>query len=140
MPLASVIRRLRDLALAVRIAVAIVCVRVALALLPYRIVEGWMSRGRTPPAINSAEVSRVLRIVPKVSRLLLPEKPCLTQALVARRMLRNRGVETDLKIGVTRSSREDLRAHAWLERDGHVLVGRIESLEEYSRLEPLGRS
>jgi hypothetical protein len=57
-----------------------------------------------------------------VSRRLFPERPCLVQALAARWLLARRGIASDLHIGVLKND-DALEAHAWLERDGRVLVG-----------------
>src|SRR6266540_2459767 len=48
---------------------------------------------------------------------------CLTQALVAHVMLSRRGHPSNLRIGVKRDVHGTFTAHAWLERDGHVLIG-----------------
>ena len=53
---------------------------------------------------------------------------CLERSIVLRQMLRRRGVEAELKIGVRREG-EKVRAHAWLEHDGRP-VGEPEEVEE----------
>ena len=68
-------------------------------------------------------------------RRLLPEGPCLTQALVLQYLLRRRGDESSqLHIGVAKQDDEGLRAHAWVERDGRVLIGGADAPEKYERL------
>lgn len=68
----------------------------------------------------------------------LPERPCLTQALVLQYLLLRRGDDsTELKIGVTKSEDGDLRAHAWVERGGRVLIGGTASPWKYRQLDGL---
>ena len=50
-------------------------------------------------------------------------------------MLRQLGYEPELKIGVAREGRL-LDAHAWVECDGHIVVGDA-GLDRYSVLPPL---
>lgn len=47
---------------------------------------------------------------------------CLEQSLVLCRMLRNRGISADLRIG-GRKEANRFEAHAWVELDGTVLAG-----------------
>ena len=48
---------------------------------------------------------------------------CLTTALVAQALLRRHGYEAKLQIGVRRDVNGAFTAHAWLEREGRVIVG-----------------
>ena len=48
---------------------------------------------------------------------------CLTQALAAYVLLRRRGCETNLRIGVSRDPTGKFAAHAWLEQEGAILIG-----------------
>ena len=73
-----------------------------------------------------------------VGRRLLPDRPCLTQALVLQYLLLRRGdEEAELHIGVTKGEDSSLQAHAWVERDGYVLVGVTDAPETYERFEDL---
>ena len=53
----------------------------------------------------------------------VPNATCLTQALAALVLLQREGYGTCLRIGVARSAEGQFEAHAWLERDGRILVG-----------------
>lgn len=119
-------------------------VRLALALLPYRTVQSALARSsRRRPEVGplTAEqlrhARRVISSVEAVAKNVLGEKPCLTQALVAQWMLARAGLETSLQIGVARGERQELRAHAWLERDGRVILGGLSSPREYTPLHPV---
>lgn len=73
-----------------------------------------------------------------VGRRLLPERPCLTQALVLQYLLLRRGDDSaELHVGVTKSDEEELQAHAWIERDGRVLIGGTNAPKKYERFDDL---
>ena len=56
---------------------------------------------------------------------------CLPQALSARWMLKRRGLDSDLSIGVQRNSSGGLDVHAWLTSGGHWVTGDCEP-EDYA--------
>lgn len=60
--------------------------------------------------------------VHRVSRA-VPGATCLTQALAAQLLLSRRGYPSRLRIGVAHAPGDGLRAHAWLESDGLVVLG-----------------
>lgn len=136
----------KDKGLILGVVPLVVAVRVALATLPYKVVVGWLERFQTPPAqedLGPAEQEalrvrrrRILMAVEVVSRHLLGEKPCLTQALVAQCLLRRTGYETTLRIGVSKDERV-FRAHAWLEQGGRVVIGGGASPIRYRPLHPV---
>ena len=66
-------------------------------------------------------MARAVRAVSAV----LPGGTCLTDALVAGVLLNRAGIETTLRVGVTRETTAGraLDAHAWLERDGATILG-----------------
>lgn len=120
----------------VRAAVWIVATRAALALLPWRRVSEWFASPdarQGEPDLKRARID--LWAVQAMTRRLLRGRPCLTQALVARRFLRRRGVDTTLRLGATRQGAQ-LMAHAWLERDGHVVIGGVDSPDTYASFQP----
>ena len=63
----------------------------------------------------------------------VPGATCLTQALAAKLVLSRRGYTSRLRIGVARGPAHRLRAHAWLEASGLVVVGGS-SIEEFTPL------
>jgi hypothetical protein len=74
-----------------------------------------------------------------VGRRLLPERPCLTQALVLQYLLLRRGDDAaELHIGVRKDEDTGLQAHAWVERSGQVLIGGTGAPDTYERFEDLG--
>lgn len=78
-----------------------------------------MSTSRAPTA-TWLPPRRVAAITDAV--LTLARARCLTKTLVLQRILRRRGVETDVVVGVARDATA-LAAHAWLEWNGEILIG-----------------
>lgn len=125
-------------ALMLAAAVAMVAgTRWALWALPYRWVSSALEPGRVwrqgpRDALKGARYRRrVIWAVSAASRRLLPKKPCLTQALVARWLLALGGHSAELRIGVALGERRELLAHAWLEQAGHVILGGNDSPLKY---------
>ncbi|HYD54489.1 MAG TPA: lasso peptide biosynthesis B2 protein [Gemmatimonadaceae bacterium] len=82
-----------------------------------RRLEAGRARGRPRAAVRDVSwaVQRSARVVPGAS--------CLTQAIAALLLLRAQGHDATLCIGAGRTAAGDFRAHAWLERDGRVVIG-----------------
>ena len=58
---------------------------------------------------------------------------CLPLALSGFVLLRNKGWDVTLKIGTQRGVNDsNLRAHAWLEKDGTILIGNLPDIDSYS--------
>jgi hypothetical protein len=68
----------------------------------------------------------------------VPGATCLTRALVASALLNREGYPAALRLGVARGIGGKFMAHAWVECDGKVLVGRIDEFEQYAPLPALG--
>ena len=116
--------------------------RVALSVVPLRrltralrrVASGLPQRARSTPQYRL----RAAWAAHAVGRRLLPERPCLTQALVLQYLLLRRGDDTaELHIGVTKSEDEGLQAHAWVERDSKVLIGGTNAPARYRRFKDL---
>ena len=96
--------------------------------------ESKASRVR-PPADERAVVSVTARLVAAAARHGPFRASCLPVSLTLKRLLGQRGVATDLRIGVA-PARGDLDAHAWLEYRGQPLIdgpdvrGRFHSFDE----------
>jgi len=62
----------------------------------------------------------------------IPGASCLTQALALQRLLARAGRGADLRIGVAKDGASGLASHAWLEREGEILIGDNGELDRYS--------
>lgn len=85
--------------------------------------------GRSPAGVRSRlmEVEPAIVAVRRASKL-VPGATCLTQAIAARTLLARRGHSSTLRLGVAKED-GDLKAHAWLESDGRVVIGEFEDLQ-----------
>jgi hypothetical protein len=137
-------RPIADYLATLQAAALLVGVRVALGVLPYRIVEARLrpeprQRVAVEGPLLSAQHRRVLWAVGGVARRLFGDRPCLPQALVARSLLARLDLPTELRIGVAKKDEGDLLAHAWLEYEGVVLIGGPTSPQQFRPLEPVNR-
>ncbi len=105
-------------------------VRLGLWLLPFGLL---LRLVRRPPGKTSeVEVSRLTKTLSAVSRY-APRATCLAQALAGQRLLAAHGYAAQLRLGVQKNG-GCLKAHAWLEHDGVVVVGRVSNLADYRPL------
>lgn len=96
-------------------------VRIGLWALPFRVLFGITARSPAKPERTNLSEERIVWAV-KTASGYVPSATCLTQAMAARVLLSVYGYGADLRIGVARESHR-LKAHAWLEKEGRVLIG-----------------
>jgi hypothetical protein len=99
--------------------------RAGLALFGSGVVLESAARGARNATGVCAEETRVrtaLRAAEIAARV-VPGTRCLVKALTAQALLARAGVATEVFAGVRRRNDRMLEAHAWLERDGEVLIG-----------------
>ena len=120
-----------DRRLLVSAAVLHALVAIGIRVLPFGWLRRALDRAATfgPPTRVADDVvdgceARVVRAV-RTTASLLPGATCLTEALVARYLLMQHGLETTLCFGVSRAQPADrpFDAHAWLERAGEGVIG-----------------
>jgi hypothetical protein len=128
-------------------------VRVGLVLLPYARLQRLLGRyagkrqrpGVGSPASTSSDetLRKVSWAVGVFSRRTPGPTTCLAQALTAHALLGRHGCPSRLRIGVRErgpEARGPLRAHAWVESGGVVVVGALDDLAEYAVLSAPERS
>jgi hypothetical protein len=116
-------------------------VRLGLWLLPFPWMRRLLKRSNRDEIQSSPldphTIDRISRAVVVASRY-VPKATCLTQALAARILLCRRGQPALLRIGVMRSNNGEFLAHAWIECNGHVVIGGAGvMIEDYKSLPPL---
>ncbi|MFZ5475953.1 MAG: lasso peptide biosynthesis B2 protein [Myxococcota bacterium] len=97
--------------------------RAALTLLRVRL-RLWRDPAVRPAPVVGAprgEAADVARAVKRWARF-VPGATCLVQAVATQELLARRGHAAEIRLGVTRDGGA-LRAHAWVEAAGVVLVG-----------------
>ena len=114
-------------------ALLLTLLRLGLRLLPFQTVRGLLARfgadAKAPAASDTETTRRVLWAVTAAScRLGLT---CLPQALAAHTLLARRGLASELRIGVTRTSGSPLEAHAWIEDESGILIGNLPNLAHF---------
>ena len=99
----------------------VVGIRIALWLFPYDRVRRFLMRERTA-TVSNISARKIAQIVDAAGRR-VPGATCLTRALAAETLLKQRGHGADLRIGVSKGSANRLGAHAWVESGGVVVIG-----------------
>jgi hypothetical protein len=107
--------------------VASALARLALYFVSFKRLHGWVVR----PGRGSRPVERIVWAVGAATRR-TPAATCLSSALALQRVLCAHGHHSELLIGVSRAGGV-FAAHAWIEREGRVLVADSE-LDTYVRL------
>lgn len=100
--------------------------RIAILMLPFRRVARYCGQQTTEvPVVDAPEHKNLLKqiswAVTVISHYLPWEPKCLAQALVAKMMLKRRGISSTLYLGLAKNRDNELRAHAWL-RSGTVFL------------------
>jgi hypothetical protein len=102
--------------------------RLALWLLSYGRTKHWMENDgnfdSNTQKIDWNFVENIARSVRLCSRF-VPFATCLTQALATKTLLRKYGQKSLLKIGVAKNESERFEAHAWIEIDGQIIIGKV---------------
>jgi len=116
----------------------IVRAHVGLRLFPSRALAGRFDTDclvGPPHECGHPDVRRIAAAVQSVSRR-VPGSTCLVVALAACRLLHSNGYPARLCIGVRRGevNANLLKAHAWVEYDGAIVIGELDDLAEYSPL------
>jgi len=108
-------------------------VDLALRLMPFRWVQALAERGQSGRATGDpvAMVQRLWRCVDMAARNHLYSMGCLRRALALQALLAQRGIRTELRIGVRKEVATACQAvstaHAWLEHEGRP-IGQPEAM------------
>ena len=116
--------------------ILVAVVRLALWVLPFRTVQAICRRSAQSRRGRTAEAQQIASAVQLGGRC-VPRATCLVQALAAQVLLGRHGHEAQVHIGVARDAQRGLRAHAWVESQGRILVGATERLEDYIPILPM---
>ena len=108
-------------------------VRIALWLLPFPVVHRALAAASKRPRRYRPPDEACGRVAWAVERACrcIPGATCLPQALTADYLLCRLGQRSQLKIGVAKDTAGKFLAHAWVESDGRVVVGRLPNLSSY---------
>lgn len=113
--------------------------RFGLLILPYRWVTSCLDRTSiVKKGVGTGDMSSLTHLTwatQAMGRRMLGDKPCLPQALALQWLLRRRCIRTELHIGVRRQGEHKLDAHAWLEKEGQVIIGGRQSPVRFKRMQ-----
>lgn len=109
-------------------------ISLGLQLFPFSTLRKLLYRFRSILGRGEKEFSedRLVWSVGVVSRY-IPKATCLAQAITTQLLLQQAGHQACLHIGVTEAEKGGLKAHAWVESQGKVLIGGID-LNQYTHL------
>lgn len=115
----------------------VAAIRLSLWIFPFRTLTRRLARfGRneaSAPQIDWSVINDVTRAVGVCSRF-VPQATCLTQALATQTLLRIKRQNCDLKIGVDKDANNRLTAHAWIEVNGKIVIGKLPGHKRYKVL------
>ena len=98
-------------------------VKYGLRLLPFRTMLTLIKPAPIKPGRASFPLNQLLGAMDNAGRN-VPRATCLVRAIAGQAFLARYGHQTDLRIGVLKDESEKrLKAHAWLESQGLVLLG-----------------
>ena len=85
-----------------------------------------------PPDIETSSVpAQISYLVNAAARLLFRREACLERSILLWLLLRRRGIESELKIGVANED-SSMRAHAWVEIDGDPINEQPQLREQFT--------
>ena len=98
-------------------------VKCGLRLLPFRTMLTLVNSAPIKPGRTSFPLNQLLGAMDTAGRN-VPRATCLVRAMAGQALLARYGHPTDLRIGVLKDQSEKrVKAHAWLESQGLVLLG-----------------
>jgi len=114
-----------------------------MACVPFRRIAAWLGTpGAASPATVTPENARTAELigwaVSALGRRVPWDGRCLAQALAATAMLRRRGVEGTVSLGVCEGASAGFAAHAWLRVGSRVVTGGV-GHEQYKALSTFAR-
>lgn len=103
--------------------VVVVIVRIGLWVTTYQRLHKWLVRPcpNDPQPWREHTVARIVHAVERMARM-IPDASCLTQTISAQAVLSWKGIPSTISMGLRKDADNDLRAHAWLVWNGHVIL------------------
>lgn len=127
-----------DRSLLARSIVLVAAARVALWVLPFKVARRVLTLGAGGPSPASRATPERIGWAISAARHFVPKGNCLPQALAAESLLLRHGHPVEFRIGVMKTDRDRVEAHAWVESGGRLVVGDLtQGLVTYSPLPPL---
>lgn len=131
----------RDLIAAAWVCSWLIHIRLALAFRSFHTVIAIVSSHAKRPApylSKRVSLADIAIWVDRSARLLPGSYTCLPKALTAYLLYRRLGMRPILRVGARREDDGEFQAHAWVELNGAVVIGKLPSLGQYRVFEQLG--
>ena len=115
----------------------LVAIRVGMWVIPLRVLlrrlhKMAVERDRLSES-NPLPPERIVWAIRVVSRYLQGTMNCLVQAFATQSMLARRGHPARVRIGVAKDECGQLKAHAWVECEGKIVIGGV-GMSQYTAL------
>lgn len=120
------LERARLAPLFVRSCVLLAGIRIGFHFFPLRMVRAWLwdfTGASVPLWKDRRSELQILRAVSAAEKYSPLRTTCLAVALLAQALLEHHGYKSHLRIGVRRDAKGEFFAHAWLEREGKIVIG-----------------
>ena len=128
-----------DRMLLVHAGILVLAIRMALWVLPWRLVTRLLGPPSSSRPRTGFSVERCAWAIRNASRL-VPAATCLTQAVALRRLLARADRPFPIVIGVSKNAIDGFRAHAWVECGAETAMNDAGECHPFARLlvrEPL---
>jgi hypothetical protein len=83
--------------------------------------------------ITDTHLRRISWAIRNTSRYLPWPNPCLVQAIAGQWILRWRGIESSIYLGVSHKPNSEIQAHAWLQSGAYIITG-DQNIEPFTTL------
>ncbi|WP_414575295.1 lasso peptide biosynthesis B2 protein [Anabaena sp. CCY 9402-a] len=117
--------------------IVLTLVRLGLWLLSFKTLHQLLLRlSNTKPKCQRKyhiSIDKIIWAV-EVSSHYMPGVKCLARALTCQVFMSRHGYTSNLCIGVAKGQEGELKAHAWLENQGQVVIGKVADLSHFSQM------
>lgn len=119
---------------------AVISTGFILRLVPFRFIRKSLAKRLSSDVVegpvNWTEIHKIVRSVNFFSRF-HPFASCLSKSIAALLLIKHNGGNAVLKIGVAKDEDKNFMAHAWLETNGRIVIGKLPPMSRYTVLDTL---
>lgn len=125
----------RDRQILINAFILLVLVRLGLLFLPFQRLHQLLTRiSHVKPKshiLASPTIDNIVKAVNISTRYMPGGSKCLARAFTTQVLMSRWGYIPQLKIGVTKGEQGQLKAHAWVESQGRVVIGNLSNLSDF---------
>ena len=108
--------------------------RLVLWVVPFRFVWPYLSQTVSEREATDPCLLRSIIWAIDTAAKWVPGSKCLVKAMAARIIMGHYGYACSVRLGVNKNQNGKFQAHAWVERNGDIIVGNLSDLAAYSTL------